>query len=124
MSDVAATVDTYLAMWNETDPERRAALIAEAWAPDARYADPMLEAEGYERLSELVAGVHAQLPGHRFRRTSGIDEHHGLVRFAWELATPDGAVAVAGLDVGVLAEDGRLRQIMGFFGELPTEQAA
>jgi hypothetical protein len=24
MSDVASTVDTYLAMWNETDPARRA----------------------------------------------------------------------------------------------------
>ena len=33
---------------------------------------------------------------------------------------PDGTVAVSGIDVGELADDGRLRRITGFFGELPA----
>ncbi len=41
-----------------------------------------------------------------------------------ELAAPDGAIVVAGIDVGALAPDGRLRRITGFFGELPKEAAA
>ena len=34
--------------------------------------------------------------------------------------TPDGAVVVAGIDVGALADDGRLERITGFFGEAPA----
>jgi hypothetical protein len=120
MSDPATTVDEYLAMWNETDPVRRAEHIERAWATDCRYVDPMFEAEGYGGLSEMVAGVHAKLPGHRFRRISGVDAHHDSLRFAWELAAPDGAVTVAGVDVGGLDADGRLSRMTGFFGDLPA----
>ena len=123
MSDVTTTVDTYFDMWNETDPAKRAELIEQAWASEGRYVDPVLEADGHDALSEMVAGVHAQFPGQRFERTSGIDVHHNLVRFAWQLAGPDG-VTVAGIDVGELATDGRLRRITGFFGELPQADAA
>lgn len=124
MSDPRTIVDTYLGMWNETDPARRTALIEQAWASDARYVDPVLKAEGYRAISDMVAGVHARFPGHRFERVGGIDSHNGQLRFAWRLAAPDGTIAVAGLDVGELAADGRLRHITGFFGELPAEAAA
>jgi hypothetical protein len=117
--DITTTVDAYLAMWNEEDPGRRADLIEQAWTTDGSYLDPLLEADGYAALDTMVAAVHAQYPGHRFRRTSGIDAHHDQVRFGWELAAPDGAVTVAGVDIGTVAFDGRLRSITGFFGELP-----
>ncbi len=112
------TVDAYFAMWNEPDAERRAELIEQAWTSDGRYVDPLQEAEGHTALSEMVAGVHAQFPGHRFRRISAIDAHHDQVRFAWELASPDGTITVAGLDAGEVTADGRLRRISGFFGDL------
>lgn len=121
MTDLTTTVDTYLAMWNEEDPIRRAAHIEAAWTGDGRYADPLQEAEGHEALSGMVAGVHQQLPGHRFTRTSAIDVHHDELRFGWQLAAADGTVAVAGVDVGAVADDGRLRRITGFFGPLPDE---
>ncbi|HSD32014.1 MAG TPA: hypothetical protein VLB49_08900 [Gemmatimonadales bacterium] len=35
MSDVITTVDTYLAMWNETNPTRSAGHIARAWTAAA-----------------------------------------------------------------------------------------
>jgi len=118
-ADLTATVETYLAMWNEEDPSRRAEHITAAWTDDGRYTDPLQEAQGHAALSEMVAGIHEQLPGHRFARTSGIDVHHGELRFGWQLAAPDGTVAVAGVDVGAVADDGRLRRITGFFGPLP-----
>ena len=37
----AAVADAYLAAWNEADPARRAALLREGWAEDARYVDPL-----------------------------------------------------------------------------------
>jgi hypothetical protein len=68
----------------------------------------------------MAAALQQQFEGHRFRRASGVDAHHGHLRFAWELVSPGGDVALTGLDVGELSEDGRLRRITGFFGELPA----
>jgi hypothetical protein len=115
---LTSCIDRYIDMWNEEDAERRAALIDAAWADDASYLDPLLEAVGRVGLSEMVATVHGHYPGYRFRRRSDVDVHHDRVRFAWDLVKPDGEVFVAGVDVGEVADDGRLRRITGFFGEL------
>jgi hypothetical protein len=119
-TDVTTTVDTYLAMWNETDPTKRAQTIAAAWTDEGHYIDPLMEGKGHDGLSAMVAGVQEQFPGSRFRRTSGVDTHHGLLRFAWELVGGDGKVVTGGIDIGVLAEDGRLSRIAGFLGDLPA----
>jgi hypothetical protein len=121
MSDLSATIDTYLDAWNETDPDRRSTLIEQVWAPDGRLIDPPLAAEGHTGISEMAATMHEHFPGHTFRRASGIDAHHDQVRFAWELVGPDGTVALTGLDTGEVADDGRLRRIAGFFGDLPGD---
>ena len=122
LSSVTATVDTYLSMWNEQDPARRAELIGAAWTPAGSYVDPLLEASGHDGLSDMVAAVHRQFPGHRFSRRSGVDVHHGELRFGWQLTAPDGSVTVAGIDVGKLGADGRLTSIIGFFGDLPEAE--
>jgi hypothetical protein len=45
-----------------------------------------------------------------------VDTQHDRVRWSWELFGPDGGAAVAaGTNVGALAPDGRLRQVIGFF---------
>jgi len=120
MSDLTTTVDAYLSAYGEPDAARRAELISQVWAADGELVDPPLAAEGHAGISDMAATVQGQFAGHRFRRVSAIDEHHGRFRFAWELVAPDGSVAVAGTDVGELAGDGRLRRITGFFGELPA----
>jgi SnoaL-like domain len=123
-STLAGTIDTYLAAWTEADPARRAALIAQVWDPTGSLTDPPMAAEGHDAISQMMAAFQGQFPGQRFRRASGVDAHHDRFRFAWELVAPDGSVTLAGLDVGELAEDGRLRRITGFFGPLPEETAA
>jgi hypothetical protein len=123
-TDHTATIDAYFAMLNEPDADRRADLARQAWADDCAYVDPLLEAHGYDELVEMAGGVHTQFPGQRFVRTSGIDAHHGLVRFGWELTDGQGATTVAGIDVGIIAPDGRLNRIAGFFGPLPEREPA
>lgn len=120
MSDLTTIVDTYLSAYGERDAARRAELIGRVWAADGQLVDPPLAAEGHDGISDMAASVQQQFTDHRFRRVSGIDGHHDQFRFAWELVGPDGTVAVSGMDVGELAEDGRLRRITGFFGELPA----
>ena len=123
-STVTTTVDGYLSAWNERDARRRAELIERVWAHDGRLIDPPLTGDGHDAISAVAAAMHEHYPGHRFRRASGVDEHHDQLRFAWELVGPDGEVALRGLDVGELAADGRLQRITGFFGELPAPKDA
>jgi hypothetical protein len=124
MTDVTTTVDTYLSMWNEPDRAVRAEIVRTAWAADGAYWDPLLEASGHDEMVAMVDAVQAQFPGQAFRRTTGVDHHHELVRFGWELAAPDGTITVTGVDVGVLGDDGRLTRIAGFFGDPPALGAA
>lgn len=125
MTDTTTTstpelIDTYFAGWNEADAERRAELVARAWAPDGRHVDPLADVTGHEALAALVAGVQAQFPGHRLERTSGIDAHHDQLRYAWQLTAPDGTVVVAATDIAELDGDGRLRRVAAFFGDVPA----
>src|SRR5689334_4722720 len=115
MSEPTTVVDTYLAMWNEDDSDRRADLIEQAWTTEGAYIDPLLQATGHAELTAMVDGVHEQYPGYKFRRTSGVGLHLDTVRFGWELFGPEGTILVAGIDVGQLAADGKLRSITGFF---------
>ena len=114
MTDIEQTVERYFDMWNETDPARRRELIERTWAPVASYLDPMFSADGYEELGEMVAGVHKQFPGHRFRLAGAVDAHHNRVRWGWELGEPGAAPVASGVDFAVLATDGRLGEVTGF----------
>lgn len=109
-------IESYFTMWNEADADRRRAIIAATWTGEASYVDPLLVAEGQQGLDAMVAGVHGQFPGPRFRLVGAPDAHHDRARWGWELVGPDGAPPVVrGIDVAVLADDGRLRSVTGFF---------
>ena len=124
MTDLSVTVDTYLEGWNEPDAKRRAAVVERVWSARGRLIDPPLEAAGRDEISQMAATLQSQFPGHHFIRVSGIDEHHNHFRFAWQFLAADGSVALSGLDVGELAEDGSIARITGFFGALPANDAA
>jgi hypothetical protein len=114
-TEITTVVDAYMASWNEADQARRAALVEQAWAPEARYVDPLLDLTGHDDLATLKPLLDQHYPGHRISRTSDVDTHHNVVRFSWNLTGPDGAVVASGIDVGVLTDDGHLQGIAGFF---------
>jgi len=122
VSDLSSTIDTHLAAYAEPDPARRDQLISGAWAEDGELIDPPIDGRGHAGISEAAATLQSHYPGHTFRRTTGIDEHHAFARYEWELVGPDGAVAVAGLDVAEVDDTGRLCRIVGFLGPLPAER--
>jgi len=118
VADLTTTVDTHLAAYCEPDAERRAALVAQVWSPQGQLIDPPMEGEGLEAITGLGDVVVTHYPGHTFRRTTAVDEHHGYARYGWALVAPDGTVAVTGTDVVTVDPDGRLVKIVGFFGDL------
>jgi hypothetical protein len=108
--------DRYIAAWNETDAGRRRALVARTWTEDGRYCDPKLGGEGHDGIAGMIGAAQEHFPGHLFRRTSPVDAHNDRLRLTWELASEGGGAAVfSGTDFAVVAADGRLRSVTGFF---------
>ncbi|MCI3931936.1 nuclear transport factor 2 family protein [Streptomyces sp. AN091965] len=113
-------VARYFEAWNATGADDVRKAVEAAWTQDAAYTDPLADAAGTEALVAVIAAAQKQFPGFEFRRTGEVDGHHGIVRFSWELVSgADGSAPVAGSDVAVLAEDGRIRRVYGFLDRLP-----
>ncbi len=110
-----AVIDRYFECWNATSDTARSDAIRRTWAPDAKSSDPVAEVTGHAQLAEMFAGFHATYPGSSFRQKGGVDAHHNLVRWGWEMIGADGVVALDGLDVAVI-DDGRIVHLAGFFG--------
>lgn len=118
VADYQAIAQQYIAAWNATGPARANA-IAQAFAPDARYADPMMQARGHAALDQMIGAAQAQFAGLRFHLDGQADGHGERLRFHWTLG-PDAATAIAkGTDFAVLADDGRLAEVSGFLDLAP-----
>ncbi|WP_421107078.1 nuclear transport factor 2 family protein [Streptomyces sp. NEAU-S77] len=120
MTDYDTAVARYFEAWNATGPEALAKAVAAAWTEDGGYTDPLADVRGHEQLAAVIAGAHEQFPGFVFRPLGSVDGHHAIARFSWELVAPDGSAPVAGSDVITLAEDGRIRSVLGFLDRIPT----
>lgn len=117
--DVDEVLKAYGDAWLETDKGKRQALLDVAWADDGLYQDPSGEAFGRDALVAHIGNFHTQQPGARAEMTSGASLHHNKIFFTWRMVTADGAVLVEGYDFGTVGEDGRLVQVIGFFGPPP-----
>ncbi|MFN3512162.1 MAG: nuclear transport factor 2 family protein [Phenylobacterium sp.] len=114
----AEIAQTYIAAWNETDPTKRRALIADTWTADATYVDPLASVAGHEGVDALISGVQQKFPGFRFALQGEADGHGDHVRFTWGLGPEGVEPPVVGTDV-VRVEDGRLKSVIGFLDRVP-----
>lgn len=115
--DIAAAehiVDTYFECWNAPDSEQRAVAIEAAWHSEARSVDPLADVTGHAAIAEMMAGVHAQMPGHRFERRGQVRAHHDVVHWAWAMCGPDGTDVLTGVDTAHVRA-GRITALYGFF---------
>jgi hypothetical protein len=131
MTSPTEIADRYVAMWNEPDPDRRRAVIAELWTEDGVHqlqppvemreaaAAPgigltaRLEARGHAELERRAASAYERFVGsgdYEFRRRDDAERLADVVKFHWEMvAAGTGDVAAVGLEFLVLASDGRIR---------------
>ncbi|EHM00920.1 hypothetical protein HMPREF9946_02367 [Acetobacteraceae bacterium AT-5844] len=113
MQNPTAIAEIYLAAWNEADPARRRAMLAEDWAADAQYADPLMQGEGREGIASMIEAARASFPGHAFSLRGTPDGHGPFLRFSWSLAA-GGAPVAQGSDVVRLDAHGRIAEVIGF----------
>lgn len=109
----------YLDAWHEPDPELRRAHLTAVWAPDGLFVDPRDRIVGRENLLSHITRFRKELPGLTFEVTSGIELHHEVFRYSWQMRTPDGKVQLQAMDIGKLDSQGQIALLIGFFGPFP-----
>ncbi|ANY05469.1 nuclear transport factor 2 family protein [Pseudonocardia sp. HH130630-07] len=125
MTDFTALAERYVAVFDEADPAARADRVAELFAPDVRYVDPLADVTGHEGVAGFVTAAREQLAGCAFRLVGAVDAHHDQARFRWAAAPPEvhaagGDAPVVGFDVVVVGTDGRIREVRGFLDVMPA----
>ena len=117
--DATELIDRYCRVWNEADSSVRAELLASLWASNATYTDPSVHTASARELLAHIAAVRARRPGASVVRTSAVDVHHSVARFAWRVVQADGTALPEGIDVAFISADGsRVERIIGFFGPI------
>ena len=114
--DLQATVTGYFECWNAADETARRAAVERHWTSDATSTDPLASVAGHAAIAEMMASVQGSYPGHRFRQVGGLDTHHDVVRWGWEMVDADGQPVLDGIDVASVDDRGRITALAGFFG--------
>lgn len=118
--DLDTLIDRYCSAWSCEDADARARLLDGVWAEGATYIDPNTRELDRDALLAHIATMQASRPGAVVRRSTAVDEHHGLLRFGFEVIGADGSRLRHGTDFAVLGEDRRrLQRVIGFFGDAP-----
>ncbi len=112
------SLDHMLAAWNERDSDRVRGHLDRALAANVVFIDPGVETQGIDEFEANVHAVHRQIPGADYERTSGVDSHHRLHRYNWQISR-DGELIITGFDVTEVDDDGKVTRVLGFFGPLP-----
>ena len=118
MSQAQHIADRYIAAWNETDADRRMALLSEDWTDDAAYIDPLTKVAGRGEIGALIAGVQTRFPGFRFALSGRPDGHGDHVRFSWSLGPAGVEPPIEGSDV-VMTYGGKIACVIGFLDKVP-----
>jgi hypothetical protein len=118
MTNAQLVADRYIEAWNETNSERRMALLRQHWSADASYADPIASVAGVGDIDKLIASVQERFPGFTFALSGRADGHGDHARFKWSLGPAGALPPIEGSDV-VSLTDGRISRVVGFLDKVP-----
>lgn len=122
MTDPIETlVACYLEAWSTTDSGVRERLVATVYAEDAEFfssEDGDLRLTGRRAIADNIGRVNERdIKGRGLGIVpAGTSVNHRMARVAWQMVTPSGGVALAGMDVLVLDGDGRIAKDHIFIG--------
>jgi len=117
-------IGRYVGMWHEPDALRRSEIVRQLWADDAENCSRRFVIRGLDAIVARVARAHDEWvagKGFVFRAIGNTDALGNVVKFFWEMVPKHGGPREAlGLDIFVLAEDGRIRALYQFAEPLPA----
>ena len=107
MSDVATRLmeANLLGVFDERDPQRRAASISTTYSADVQWIDDEGIAVGHEALQAKAAELQEKLPGLHFVKAGPVRRTRGLGFLTWEVRTSDDTTVASGFDVAEIGDD-------------------
>ncbi len=118
MPEAPKVLERMMAMWNERDLETIRGDIDEIFSKEVIFIDPANSIVGHDAFETMVREFRARFPDADISHSSGFDQHHGLVRYHWEIRQED-KLLMTGFDVCEINQDGRVCRVEGFFGPIP-----
>jgi hypothetical protein len=118
MITVNEVIALYFRAWNSQTLEESTRLVEECCSPEVAYVDPKSACRGVAGLSARIRRSRLDAPTFRVDVASAIDGYDDTFRYEWVFLVEDAKYRVPGLDVVVLAKDGRIATITSFFGAL------
>jgi hypothetical protein len=110
----------YAAIWSH-DANTRTGELEACLADDVTYCDTNGLLAGRPAISNYMGGFQQHVPGASFR-IRRVVHHHNRVLADWTLHGSDDQALQTGTSFAELADDGRLRNITGFFHEAGQQQ--
>jgi hypothetical protein len=112
----------YAAIWS-LHADARMPELSLCLADGVTYCDPNGLIEGCAALSAYMGQFQASMPGGRFH-IRWVLNHHDRSLAHWALLGSDGTIVQTGTSFSALSEDGRLKDITGFFHPAKEELPA
>lgn len=122
-AQIRASIEAYIAAWNELDGVRRKHLLEQACTEDLVLLTPGRRIDGRRELDAMMADYQRRRPGERAALASGIDVQGHIFRYAGKI---EGASVDRGetFDAGECTHEGRIRVLFTFVGSaLPPPPA-
>ncbi|ORV54134.1 hypothetical protein AWC02_01075 [Mycolicibacter engbaekii] len=98
-----------LGVFDERDPQRRAAAIAATYSAQVQWIDDEGVATGHDELNAKAAELQEKLRGLHFVKAGPVRQTRGLGFLAWEVRTPDEVAVASGFDVAEIADERIIR---------------
>jgi hypothetical protein len=112
-------VQTYLAAWNEHDPQTRRVLLEQCAAEDILIINEHEQLEGRPEVLQRMAEFRRARPADRAVLTSRIETVQSWFRFTAEVIRPDGTSYSQILEIGELGREGKIVRMVAFRALLP-----
>jgi|GEM_PF-231122 len=107
-------IDAYFAAWNEDDPAKRPALLADSVTEDFVYRDKHGMTTSRIEYLEYVNTTRAHMPNSHVVRMGPVSLSEGLVLVRWSV-TSEGKPLASGTNVCYLSGRGLLREVRAFW---------
>jgi len=111
----AAKVDGWFALWTEPDAAARARTLAEIAVADVRFSDRFSLTTGASDLVPHIGAAQHHMPGLRLERRGNLRHCQSVVLADWAAVNGAGEERGKGTNVFVLASDGRIQSVTGFW---------
>jgi uncharacterized protein YndB with AHSA1/START domain len=115
-ASAARYVDLWFQAWGDPSAAARATALREVATPALRFQDRFSNLDGADDVLAHLTAVQRFMPGMTLKRAGDVRHCQGMVLADWVATGIDGKERGKGTNVFVLAPDGRIEWVTGFWG--------